>query len=94
MADDDKWWVQKRPRGAIAYTNPDEFAKVNEFNRNNTGPLRMTSKPPAKEITMHAKGGPVGRIGSFGLKRSKPDFAGGGPKTNFKSNKKKGEFPW
>jgi hypothetical protein len=32
----------------------------------------------------YAKGGQVGRVGSFGLKRSKPDFAAGGGVTNFK----------
>ena len=42
----------------------------------------------------YAKGGQVGRVGNFGLKRSKPDFAGGGSKTNFKMSTKKGPMPW
>jgi hypothetical protein len=37
----------------------------------------------------YAKGGQVGRVGTFGLKRSKPDFAGGGGRQNFKSWSKK-----
>jgi hypothetical protein len=41
----------------------------------------------------YAKGGQVGKVGGFGLNnRSKPDFAGGGPKTNFKFSSKKGEM--
>lgn len=42
----------------------------------------------------YAKGGQVGKVNPFGLHRSKPDFAGGGPKTNFKMNTKKGKMPW
>jgi hypothetical protein len=33
----------------------------------------------------YAKGGQVGKVGSFGLKRSKPDFAGGGSMLNRRS---------
>lgn len=32
----------------------------------------------------YAKGGPVGKIGGFGMKRSKPDFAAGGGVSNYK----------
>jgi len=42
-------------------------------------------------IYNYAKGGQVGKVGSFGLHRSKPDFAGGGPRTNFKDYSKKGD---
>ena len=45
-------------------------------------------------LNVYAKGGPVGKVGGFGLKRSKPDFAGGGSKTNFKMDTKKGKMPW
>ena len=45
-------------------------------------------------LNVYAKGGQVGKVGSFGLKRSKPDFAGGGDKTNFKMSTKKGKMPW
>ena len=33
----------------------------------------------------YAKGGQVGKVGSFGMKRSKPDFGAGGPIANRKS---------
>ena len=33
----------------------------------------------------YAKGGQVGKVGGFGLKRSKPDFAGGGNMLNRRS---------
>lgn len=46
-------------------------------------------KPRQMLPNFYAKGGPVGRVGGFGLKRSKPDFAGGGGTTNFKNWSKK-----
>ena len=42
------------------------------------------------ESANYAKGGPVGRVGGFGLKRSKPDFAGGGSMLNRRSFTKPG----
>ena len=40
----------------------------------------------------YAKGGKVGKVNPFGMKNSKPDFAGGGPQTNRKFNFKKGDM--
>ena len=44
----------------------------------------------SRYIAGYAKGGPVGRVGGFGLKRSKPDFAGGGSMLNRRSFTKPG----
>jgi len=58
-------------------------------------------RPPGSKDTIHhrdepevfnySKGGQVGRVGAFGMHRSKPDFAGGGARTNMKFNFKKGD---
>jgi hypothetical protein len=53
------------------------------------GPSRNPLEKDVPETASYAKGGQVGRVGSFGLKRSKPDFAGGGGINNFKSWGKK-----
>ena len=48
--------------------------------------------PEVKDVPIrgYAKGGQVGKVGGFGLKRSKPDFAGGGSMLNRRSFTKPG----
>jgi hypothetical protein len=62
--------------------------------KTNTGRKGAVPMPSDFSLNVYAKGGQVGKVGGFGLKRSKPDFAGGGSKTNFKMSTKKGDMPW
>lgn len=58
-------------RGNMKATNPD--VDIPEYDKAQKAPTR------------YAKGGQVGKVGSFGMKRSKPDFGAGGPIANRKS---------
>jgi hypothetical protein len=59
--------------------------------KTNTGRKGAVPMPSDFTLNVYAKGGKVGKVGQFGMHRSKPDFAGGGPRTNFKFNTKKGD---
>ena len=59
--------------------------------KTNVGTKGATPMPSDFTLNVYAKGGQVGKVGGFGLHRSKPDFAGGGGRFNFKSYSKKGD---
>ena len=69
----------------------EQIAKIQGDVLNKKPADQQAPKPKQMLPSWYSKGGKVGKVGTFGLHRSQPDFAGGGPRTNFKSWSKKGD---
>ena len=63
----------------------DRLDKTKGYSDPRRGPTPpLPPQPGLPPQPSYAKGGQVGKIGGFGMKRSKPDFAAGGGVSNYK----------